>query len=248
MQQDLKMYINELELESSAIIDDYQTRGPVETVEGAEQSFVSNKSIVSFASSVSAKHRNDILDSTLLAQLAANKKFPEENENIEWYKTFTEVLSNIGWIVEDSEFSNFEANEDVFEMKAAIIGIITAAFGSNFVGIITKTMEAIKGLGDENGTIIAFKKNTQTLQKGCFQIALAVEENDTISLQMGVFFLESKNRITQILFFKSSKDSTKLTYNSRRATLHGERYSVVRDTVAKKLGEEIQKNISEIEI
>lgn len=247
MQQDPENYINSLELQSLAVFDNYMQKGAVITEEGAEQSFISNKSIISFASSVSAKHRNDILDSTLLAQLAANKKFPDENDGILWYKHYTEVLSNIGWVVENAEFSTFETKENLVEVKDAIISILTAAFGGTFIGIITKTLDAVKGLG-ENGTIIAFKKNTQSLNKGCFQLALAVEENDTVSLQMGAFLLEAKNTITQVLFFKSSKDITRLTYNSQRATLHTNRYTAIRGTVSKKIGEEIDKNIAEIDI
>lgn len=248
MQDDLKNYVQGLELRSLAPIEDYQERGAVEMLDDKAQSFVSNKSIVSFASSVSTKYRNDVLDATLLAQLAANKKFPDEREYINWYKHFIEVLSNIGWVVEEAEFSTFQTDEGVFEMKSAIISVLTAAFGSDFIGIITKTLDAIKNLGDDNGTIIAFKKNTQSVNKGCFQIALAVEENDTVSMRLGVFMLESSNKVTQVLFFKSSKSDTKLTYNSRKATLNADRYLVIRDAVAKKLGDEFEKNVGEIEI
>lgn len=224
-------------------------KSPIVTLEGVEQSFVSQKSIVSFVSSVSSGLRNDVLDTTLLAQLAANKKFPNQGDSFDWYNAFIDTLIKLGWIIENSDFSTFESNATALEVKDAIIEILTAAFGANIVPIVLKTLQAIGKLSDKDGTIIAFKKNSQTQKKGCFQIALAVEENGTVTMKMGTFFITSKDDITQILFFKFSKANTKLKYNSKQASLSTSAYTQkVRDAVINKLGNAIEENIAEIQI
>ncbi len=95
---------------------------------------------------------------------------------------------------------------------------------------------------------MAFEKNTHSLTKGCFQIALVVEKNDSVSMQLGTFLLTSTNKIKQILFFTSKKDKTTLQYTSRRGTLDTEVYAPVRDAVLQKLGANISTYVAEIEI
>ena len=216
--------------------------------EGVEQSFMNAKSLVSFVSDINGQRRSDVLNSVLLAQLAANKKFPDENQLVDWYKEFVRVLNNLGWAIEAAEFSSFESNSTVFEAENAIISILTAAFGGSFMVVITKTLEAIKGLSDSNGKITAFEKNTHSQSKGAFQIGLATEANGTVTLQMGTFLLTSSNEIRKILFFKSTKDKTKLNYCSRTGTLNEEVYAKIRTQVQDKLGGKITDFIAEIEL
>jgi hypothetical protein len=225
-------------------------KGPASdlVVKGEEQSFLSSKSLVSFASEVSEQNRKDILNSTLLAQLAANKKYPDEEQILDWYKEFIKVLGNLGWVVEAADFSTFQAKGSVFELQNVIIDILTTAFGGGYIVVIKKTLEAIKGLSDANGTITAFEKNTQAVSKGAFQIALAVEENETVSLQLGTFLLNSKNEIKHILFFKSTSEQTQLDYCSRKATLASEIYGKARQAIVDKLGDRVTNYVTEIDI
>jgi len=220
----------------------------VQVAEGVEQSFLNAKSLVSFVSDIDGQRRSDVLNSVLLAQLAANKKFPDENQLVDWYKEFVRVLNNLGWAIEGAEFSNFESNGTIFEVENAIISILTAAFGGPFMVVITKTLEAIKGLSDSNGKITAFEKNTHSLSKGAFQIGLANEENGAVTLQIGTFLLTSTTEIKKILFFKSTKDTTELSYCSRTGTLNEEIYAKVRTQVQDKLGGRITDFITEIEL
>lgn len=217
-------------------------------VQDEEQSFLSSKSVVSFASEVSENNRRDILNSTLLAQLAANKKFPDDVQVLEWYREFVKVLSTIGWVMEEAAFSTFKSAKDIFEVENAIINILTTAFGGDYLSVITKTLDAIKDLSDDNGKITAFEKNTHSLSKGAFQIALAVERNNTVSMQLGTFMLTSSNEIKKILFFKSTTDRTKLEYCSRKATLNEEIYAKVRQIVIDKLGDRVTNFVTEIDI
>ncbi|RYF64822.1 MAG: hypothetical protein EOO39_25970 [Cytophagaceae bacterium] len=140
--------------------------------EGVEQSFMNAKSLVSFVSDINGQRRSDVLNSVLLAQLAANKKFPNESQLVDWYKTFVSVLTNLGWAIQGAEFTSFEAKGTVFDAENAIISILSSAFGGSFMTVVTKTLEAIKGLSDSNGKLTVFEKNTHSYAKGAFQIGL----------------------------------------------------------------------------
>ncbi|MFN2437702.1 MAG: hypothetical protein ABR503_00785 [Chitinophagaceae bacterium] len=215
---------------------------------GEEQAFLADKSVISFVSEVSEQNRKDVLNSTLLAQMAANKKFPNEGDMLKWYEAFIEVLSKIGWNIENAEVQNFEDTKNVFEVENVIIDILTSAFGGTFAKVILKTLESLKSMSSNDKKILAFEKNTHTVTKGCFQIALAVEKNNSVSMQLGTFLLTTNSKIKQILFFKSSKDKTRLQYTSRRGTLNSEVYSDVRTMVQQKLGKSVNEYVAEIDI
>src|SRR5216683_1057876 len=53
--------------------------------------YVNAGSVVSFVSGVSSRNQTDVLNTTLLAQLAANKKFDREIDTVNWYKFYRSV-------------------------------------------------------------------------------------------------------------------------------------------------------------
>ncbi len=248
-QQNLTHYVSQMELGSfdgkfpaSKAVDLMQT------MTEQEQSFFNAKSLVSFASGVTGQSKQDILDSTLFAQLAANKKYPEQNDTLKWYECFIDVMSKTGWVIEGAEMSSFSSSHDIYEVENVIIDILTTAFGGTYVAVIVKTLSALKGLSDTNAKIRAFEKNTHSQSKGAFQVGLAVEQNDTVSLNLGTFMINTSTQIKTILFFKSSKDKVELKYCSRKATLNPAIYNSIRETISAKLGDQLSNYVTEIDI
>ena len=45
-----------------------------------------------------------MLNSTLFAQLAANKKHDRQNETTDWYNYYKYVLETVGWNVQSFEY------------------------------------------------------------------------------------------------------------------------------------------------
>ena len=140
--QDVALYVSALELERpNEMFEVVRAKGPVEAEvvkEGEEQSFLSDKSILSFVADVSAQNRQDILNSTLLAQLAANKRTPIENNMKEWYKAYIDVLGNIGWVTQNVEINEYETRDNLFEVENVIVDILSASFGAGYITLIKK--------------------------------------------------------------------------------------------------------------
>jgi hypothetical protein len=226
----------------------FQRRALESAEEGKAESYVSNKSIISFVSNVTEQARQDVLNSTLIAQLAADKKFPEEGQMTDWFKKYQETLTNIGWTVQGKEFSKFQTSQSIFEMDNVIIDILTTAIGGSALAIIVKTIQAFKKLSDIDNRLLAFEKNTHTLTKGTFLIAIVDETNEALSMKIGAFLLTASNEIRQILFFKSTKDKTELSYSSSDCIFNSDVYSIVRNSVLTKLGNKASEYIAEIDI
>lgn len=88
-------YIDALEL------PDIHTRRSSDTQELADSAAcINNRMLQSFAADLTEQQRSDVLNSTLLAQLAADKAYPKDaagRYDVKgWYSKFSEVLLNLG--------------------------------------------------------------------------------------------------------------------------------------------------------
>ena len=59
--------------------------------------YVAAASVVSFADGVTGQQKEDLLNSTLIAQLAANSRFDRERNTLNWYQAYRSVLWGVGW-------------------------------------------------------------------------------------------------------------------------------------------------------
>ncbi|HET7003374.1 MAG TPA: hypothetical protein VFI33_18755 [Puia sp.] len=221
---------------------------PLPVEDGKDQAMIVDKSLISFVSGLSAENRADILESTLLAQLGANSKVPDGKDVIGWYKAFIEILTKVGWTMEGGEVQQFSAKANVVELQSVIIDILKAAFGADFLQIVTRALDGIKALADSNGKIEAFEKNTHSESNGSFQIGVATQEGDAVSMNLGTFLITTSSRVSHILFIKFSKDETDLQYASGKLTLDQKIYENVRNLVQNKLSGRAVEFVTEIPV
>src|SRR5580765_164568 len=87
---------------------------------GLAQTMIVDRSLISFVSEVSVDNRADVLESTLLAQLGAKNKVPDETDVIGWYEAYIDILTKLGWTVEGGEVQHFSANANVVELQSVI--------------------------------------------------------------------------------------------------------------------------------
>ncbi len=249
---DLKAFVQATELGNPAFSVDQSTRAaraPVSMSPDEEQAFINDRSLVSFATGVSASKRWDVLDSILFAQLAADKKYELHTDTFEWYSRYHEVLRTLGWVTETNLFANKEIQNSAMEVKDEIVAILSAAFGGIAIApLVLKVLESIKKLGDKDGNIIAFKKSTTKDEKGAFQIAYAMETDGLVTMLSGIFKITATNVLTQVLFFKSSKDFTGVSYNVSKNTFQETAFSSVREMVIEKLGTRRRSAVAELEL
>src|SRR5688572_15407014 len=68
-----------------------------------DQAQVVGSGLFSFAVGVTPEVREAISDSALLAQLVANKRVDFETSPRDWFKQYAEVLTNVGWVLQDMQ-------------------------------------------------------------------------------------------------------------------------------------------------
>jgi hypothetical protein len=206
---------------------------------GAEttQSFINAGSLVSFVSGISPQSQSDVLNSTMLAQIAADKQFDREQSTIDWLNFYRKILEQLGWVAQQWSWNPFHASGTETEVDKAVLGILAAIATQNELAIIQSAIEAAKALPDGDGRIALFDHYTAAKTAGCFQIGVATEEGGVVALKLGAFRIMSANTLTKILWFRYSTRNTDITQGTMAATLNLGIYNQLRATVEQKLGE-----------
>lgn len=223
-------------------------RGKVSSENEGNTAFVDDGSLVSFVSGLSALHRSDVLDSTLLAQLAANKRFDRYENTDDWYKFYLEVLENVGWVVQSFEFTQYEAEGTSFTMDKVVLEILRSIATQDEEQIIQSTIDALEALDDGSGALVLFDDSSSSQTQGSFQISIATEDDGNVAMKLGAYYFSAEKVTTRFLWFQYSKTEIEMFKGAQQVVLNESVYSQVRDTVIEKLGDSSHEFIAELEI
>ncbi len=231
--------IRELDLSGAAAAEDH---------DGEASGYVADGSLVSFVSDVGTQAQQDVLNSTLLAQLAANKKYDRFEDTENWYKMYVEVLGKIGWVIESFDFQKYSKSGDTVRVQDVVIKLLGAIATQNGMAIFGETLEALEALSDDDGRLVLFDSQGEDLGKGNFQAGIANETNGVVSFSVGAFHFTSEEHTTRFLWFGYSSTRMKLFQSNQQATLNESVYDQVRKAVIDKLGDSAETYIGDLEI
>ena len=214
-----------------------------ETREG----FVDAGSVVCFASDVQLQQRDDVLESTLLAQLAANKKYDRFSSPNDWYKFYDKVMAEIGWRVQSFQpFSEHLTFPDTSEFCDVVVAILSKVLEEKSVMLAKDTFDRLAKSLDG---LTLFNSNSSSLKNGNFQIVvITLDKNNQINaFFLGSYFKSSEN-VRNYFFEDINKNDVHLFKSAQVITLDEDVYAPVREEVKKKLGQRVKGNVINIHI
>lgn len=202
------------------------------------QAMVAGAEVISFVKGVSVERRQDIINCALLAQLAANKKVPDETDVLTWYNTYFEVLTNLGWVIQEKGFASFKEKAIGLEAHQAIQMVANILLGPapTALAVVTSTLEAMKSMKKDNPWITIFDRESRKSTTAKFQIALAEEDaSGQFLVYLMAFKLIDKATLTQVLFFKTQTDEITFEHASGKVTINEDILTGIREKVRLKL-------------
>ncbi|GBE89958.1 hypothetical protein SCP_1702840 [Sparassis crispa] len=183
-------------------------------------------------------HKDDVLNSTLLAQLAANQAGGDDKEK--WYKKFKEVLENVGWVVESFSFAEIENVNTYGSVDKVVIAMLDPHLSPEAGTVVKATIDAMRRRVNASANVI-FQENAWDGQTADFQVSVAsAADGDNVQLHIGCFDYTAKGAAGNVLFFKFGHRAVKFTYATQTMVLNEDIYKIVRDMVKEKLGTAIQ--------
>jgi len=184
------------------------------TYNNKAQAFAIGSQLVEFSGRVPAALRPAIINSVLLAQLAANKELSKKGgDTLSWYAKYNEVLANVGWVIEGSASNFRQVSETKLHVYEEILPMLAAVFGPAAAArsIIVLALRELQAMNNDARWLALFDRASQRAHANQFQLAYVDAPNAAAPImKLASFELEAKNSVTQVLFFK---------FGSQRATL-----------------------------
>ena len=201
------------------------------------QALVVGSELVAFAPGVLSTFREDLVNSTLLAQLSANERVPDRTQIFDWYNVYFDALAQIGWSVEDRDFSTHVESGQDFEAHAAIQRVMTRALGSgsDVLELVKRTLEGMQA-ADDSRAVVLFHRETRTAQSAHFQVG-AVEAGQAGEpfATLVAFSMQARVQTTQLLFLRSRTSDVTLHHCSSRIRIDPAVAEAVRGPLADRL-------------
>lgn len=210
--------------------------------------FVDGGSIVSFVSGVSGQNREDVLNSTLLAQLAADKQFNREDDVMSWYDFYSNVLGTIGWVTQGFNWQKYTSKKASFTMDEAVLEIAEAALTGQEELVVAAALDSMRKLPKKDGRLSLFDHSASSDKAGNFQISVCTEDNGAVAMKTMAFYYDASEQSTTVLFFNFSSASTTLNQSVVAQTLNSQVYASVRSTVLTKLGDKAKTFVLDLDI
>ena len=217
------------------------------TTDNKKQGFVDKGSLISFTDNVKGQQKDDVLNAALFSQLAAEYKYDREKETDEWYKYYAYVLENIGWVMQDFQFQEYQAGGGKFTMDKVVLDILGAIATDSEVAVAEEVLNALKSMADSDGRIVLFEHSSYSNQAGSFQV-IPCNQDDSGQVVMGLvgFHFKSTQSSTRFLFFEWDSSSIDIYKSSQVVTLDLDVFSAVRSNIEQRLGDKAKTFVANI--
>lgn len=174
-----------------------------------DNAYVDAGSLVSFVRGVPLQHKEDVVNSVLLAQLAANRKFNREKQVLDWYEFYGTVLEGVGWVIPAFDFRDRSDLGVEFTADKVILKLIEAIGTGNDVAIVAAAIASLQSLGGDDPAVKLFETQSHTDRAGAFQIGAAAESDGVVVLKLALTYFETNETVVRVLWFRFKSAQTK---------------------------------------
>jgi len=242
----IKKYIGELELPTTGRAS--TTRGPSLVLTEDASAAVNAGSLTSFVSGITPTHKSDVLNSTLLAQLAANKQYNRFSQTMQWYDFYVSVLAQVGWVIPAFAFRQYQPSGKSLELSSAVLEILGAIATGNELAILAATLKSLNQNSSNENALTLFDQQSFPENIGTFQVFPVGEDDGQVVMALSAMQFRSEKHVTRFLWFSWTNTSVYLSQSAQKAILNEEVYGKVRQSVIEKLGNRAEEFIKGIEI
>jgi hypothetical protein len=220
---------------------------PPESVHGASQAYVAAASVVSFNRALSPGDEADVLDSTLLAQLAANGGADREGDLPRWYEAYTNVLTNVAWAMQPLVFHACRAGSASMTMDEVARRLLGDAASSSEAKAACAALQALTS-ADGGQPLALFEHSASLSTGGAFQLHVVSVVNGGVQMILGALYFTTSAPAQSVLTAPLPASGTTINTAVRTATFDRDAYAVIRATVREKLGSYAESYVASINL
>ncbi len=221
-------------------------------VSDAEPSaIVDHANLVACVAGLPLQQRQDVIDSLLLAQLAADNSHNRSTAMEAWYGRYCEVLSHIGWACGSFRFRSHKVRGNAAAMATLVLEVLGAIARQDHLATAQKAIKALaaKAKDDPNArTFEVWKSATQDGDVNDFQLSLCHNEGNTVGLASAALRVSTDAENAKFLWAKQSEMDMDIEAASLNMVLNVQVYGSVRDAVVSKLGRRAKDHVAALEL
>lgn len=192
--------------------------------------------LIAFTSSLEPKYRDAVKYSTQIAQSAADAKYDQLSQRMQWYDKYTEVLKHAGWIGSNNQLSEYKHSNIELTMEEVALHLIQAAAGPNAATILEITQLAVDALKGNEGARIKLEKSSGQSSSGAFDILPCLQSDDEVVMYDHAMIFTRKKSSGGFWFWGWKAEHVDLKHVANEWTLNYDFYTGVEATIRKKLG------------
>jgi len=215
------------------------------------QATVVGADVFSFVTGVTAEGREAIVNSSLLAQLVSKKKVPDLGNVEDWYRTYFDTLTNVGWVIQEKDFAEYRQASQNFETHQAVLAVATTLLGAgtNALALVSSVINALHSMDDSRPWITIFNRESQSARTGRFQISLVNQDaGGDFLVSLLAFGMKATSTITQVLFFRATMNDVQLRHDSSRVTIASGVLTGALPALKQKLSRYVGDYVSNVEL
>ncbi|RDX44724.1 hypothetical protein OH76DRAFT_1421205 [Lentinus brumalis] len=212
-----------------------------------ESAAVAAGSSVSFVGSLPAQMKSDVLNSTLFAQLAANKQHDRQEETTKWYDYYKYVLETVGYNVQGFDFAHLSDANSYLTVDNLLLKLAAAYLSGGELALFTTMIDSLKQAKNEAATKL-FDSSSKSFNKANFQVGVASNGQGNAMFKIGAYYYGAEQNIDKVLFFTFGSQKVEFYAGNQTMLLNNEVYSQVRQEILTKLGANAKDLVSGIEL
>lgn len=212
-----------------------------------EAGFVNAGNLLSFASTVPSLQRCDILNSILLAQLAADKKYSRIDNAEKWYGFYTDTLGQLTWQSRIFKFNEYTPHNNTFTLEDVVFSVFEKNITDDQLSLVKKTINTFRDLPNDDMRVELYDKLTHSLH--IINVQVGVVNSLSVMSTVGII-LKTKQEVERLFTgkFSVSMLDSKIITVLYSAALNEELYSSIREKVIDKLGLKRNELILDLDI
>ena len=204
-----------------------------------EQSYVDAGSLVSFTNRLSTQNKEDVLNGTLLAQLAADGVADRTKQTEAWYRKYVEVLSHIGWVIQSFNFQRYTMRGESFAINKALLNIVKDLLTAEEFDLIERTMDSLQDDGNQPWWHVFSKESSGPSENGNFQVCPCQQDSSgQVIMTLGSFYFQASETNERWFWFNYNASKMHFFRGTQTCTLDGDVYGQVRQTIKDMLGDQ----------
>lgn len=204
--------------------------------------------VIAFSPDVTASDHAAVLNSCLLAQLAASKKYDREKKPIEWYGHYSTVLSYCGWVLNGFRFDEYKASSASFGIDTFMLNLLAGLATGSMLSTVTAAINFLKSLSTSDPRSALFSHNSHSGKDGNFQIGACFRNSGLLTMGLGCSYFSASQAADNFFFLHFESSNSQIYFSTQNITLDLDVYDSVRTAIVKKLGDRAKTFIEDLEI